>query len=112
MLLFCILLLYQWFRLVEETLDSYTAGICTAALGLLPMVLLFEKSVMLEVPSLALGVAAIRHWIGYLEKNHEDRSIDLDSAWRVGWREALSPACEKGPLRNCPLVIPSALAKN
>jgi hypothetical protein len=30
-------------------LDSYTAGICSAVLGLLSMVLLFEKSVMLEI---------------------------------------------------------------
>src|SRR5215468_243822 len=29
-LLFCVLLLYQWFRLIEESLDSYTAGICSA----------------------------------------------------------------------------------
>jgi hypothetical protein len=79
-LLFCVLLLYQWFRLVEEMLDSYTAGICTAALGLLPMVLLFEKSVMLEVPSLALGVAAIRHWIGYLER-HRRKSLYLSALW-------------------------------
>ena len=79
-LLFCVLLLYQWFRLVEEMLDSYTAGICTAALGLLPMVLLFEKSVMLEIPSLALGVAAIRYWIGYLEQ-HRRKSLYLAALW-------------------------------
>jgi hypothetical protein len=79
-LLFCVLLLYQWFRLTEEMLDSYTAGICSAVLGLLPMVLLFEKSVMLEIPSLALGVAAIRHWIGYLEQNQR-RSLYLSALW-------------------------------
>lgn len=59
-LLFCVLQLYQWFRLIEENLDSYTAGICGAVLGLLPLILLFENSVMLEIPSLALGVATIR----------------------------------------------------
>ena len=79
-LLFCVLLLYQWFRLVEETLDSYTAGVCSAALGLLPMMLLFEKSVMLEIPSLALGVAAIRHWIRYLEQNQR-KSLYLAALW-------------------------------
>jgi hypothetical protein len=79
-LLFCLLLLYQWFRLVEENLDSYTAGICTAVLGLLPMALLFEKSVMLEIPSLALSVAAIRHWIAYLEQ-HQKRSLYLSALW-------------------------------
>jgi hypothetical protein len=79
-LLFCILLLYQWFRLVEDALDSYTAAICTAVLGLLPLILLFEKSVMLEIPSLALGVAAIRHWIAYLEQNQR-RSLYFSALW-------------------------------
>lgn len=79
-LLFCVLLLYQWFRLIDETLDSYTAEICTVVLGLLPMILLFEKSVMLEIPSLALGVAAIRHWIAYLERNQR-RSLYFSALW-------------------------------
>jgi len=66
-LLFSLLLLYQWFRLAEELQDSLTAAISTAALSLIPMVLLFEKTVMLEIPSLALAVAAIRYWIKYLD---------------------------------------------
>lgn len=79
-LLFTVLLLYQWFLLVEELQDSYTAAICSAALGLLPMVLLFEKSVMLEIPSLALCVAAIRYWIGYLNQGQR-RSLYLSALW-------------------------------
>src|SRR6516165_5784674 len=79
-LFFCVLLLYQWYRLIEESLDSYTAEICTAVLGLLPMLLLFEKSVMLEIPSLALGVATIRHWIAYLEQNQR-RSLYFSAIW-------------------------------
>ncbi len=67
-ILFSVVLLYQWFLLVEELQDSYTAAISTAVLGLLPMVLLFEKTVMLEIPSLALCVGAIRHWIRYLDQ--------------------------------------------
>jgi hypothetical protein len=35
---------------------------------------------MLEIPSLALGVAAIRHWIGYLEQNQR-RSLYLSALW-------------------------------
>src|SRR5208283_294108 len=35
-ILFTVVLLYQWFLLVEELQDSYTAGIATAVLGLLP----------------------------------------------------------------------------
>ncbi len=68
---FSVLLLYQWFLLVEELQDSYTAAISTAVLGLLPMVLLFEKTVMLEIPSLALGVAAIRNWIRYMDQGNK-----------------------------------------
>jgi hypothetical protein len=77
---FAVLLLYQWFLLVEELQDSYTAAICTAVLGLLPNVLLFEKTVMLEVPSLALGVATIRYWIQYLEQGTK-RSLYLFGLW-------------------------------
>jgi len=69
---FLIFLLYQWFRLVEELQDSYAAAISTAVLGLLPMVVVFEKTVMLEIPSLALSVAAIRHWIRYLDSGRKN----------------------------------------
>src|SRR4051812_20791809 len=77
---FAVLLLYQWFLLVEELQDSYTAAICTAVLGLLPNVLLFEKTVMLEVPSLALGVATIRYWIQYLGQGSK-RSLYVFGLW-------------------------------
>ena len=65
---FAVVLLYQWFLLVEELQDSYTAFVCAAVLGLLPTMLVFEKTIMLEIPSLALGVAVIRHWIRYLQE--------------------------------------------
>lgn len=79
-LCFAVLLLYEWFLLVEELQDSYTAAICTAVLGLLPTVLLFEKTVMLEIPSLALGVATIRYWIRYLEGGSK-RSLYVFGLW-------------------------------
>jgi hypothetical protein len=65
-LLFAVLLCYQWFKLVEELQDPFTAAVSTAMLALLPTILLFEKTVMLEIPSLALAVASIRAWIQYL----------------------------------------------
>ena len=65
---FAVVLLYQWFLLVEELQDSYTAFVCAVVLGLLPTMLVFEKTIMLEIPSLALGVAVIRHWIRYLQE--------------------------------------------
>jgi hypothetical protein len=66
-LLFLALLLYQWFRLVEELQNSFTAVIATFILATIPLMLVFEKAVMLEIPSLALGVATIRAWIHYLD---------------------------------------------
>jgi hypothetical protein len=81
-ILFAVILLYQWFLLVEELQDSYTAGICTAVLGLLPSMLLFEKTIMLEIPSLALGVAVIRHWIRYLDEGRKG-SLYAFGLWLV-----------------------------
>jgi hypothetical protein len=66
-LLFLALLLYQWFRLVEELQGPFTAVVATIMLATIPLMLLFEKTVMLEIPSLALAVAAIREWIRYLD---------------------------------------------
>ncbi|HTS35578.1 MAG TPA: glycosyltransferase family 39 protein [Candidatus Solibacter sp.] len=77
---FEIVLLYQFFLLVEELQDSYTAAISTAVLGLLPVVVLFEKTVMLEIPSLALAVGAIRHWIRYLDRG-ERKSLYFFGLW-------------------------------
>jgi 4-amino-4-deoxy-L-arabinose transferase-like glycosyltransferase len=88
-LLFTLLLLYQWYRLVESLEDSLTAIVCAAVLGLLPMMLLFEKTVMLEIPSLALGVAAIRAWMDYLE---DGRRV---SAYRFGLWMAAALLCKQ-----------------
>jgi len=79
---FAVVLLYQWFLLVEELQDSYTAVVCTAVLGLLPTVLLFEKTIMLEIPSLALGIAVIRHWIQYLQEGRRS-SLFAFGVWLV-----------------------------
>jgi len=79
-ILFAVVLLVEWFLLVEELQDVYTAAVSTAVLGLLPMVLIFEKTVMLEVPSLALCVGAIRYWIRYLEDGQR-RSFYAFGLW-------------------------------
>jgi hypothetical protein len=79
-LFFALLLLYSWYRLVDSLQDSKVAAVATAVLGLVPTILLFEKTVMLEVPSLALGVAAIRYWIRYLESGHR-RDLYITGAW-------------------------------
>jgi hypothetical protein len=69
-LLFALLGFYFWFKLVEEFEDSYFAAASTAMLALLPFVFSYEKAVMLEIPSLALCIAASYFWIRYLKEEH------------------------------------------
>lgn len=67
-LFFALLGLVFWFLLVRELLDDWAAAFSTALLALLPSVLLFEKTVMLEIPLLACCIAASFFWISYLLK--------------------------------------------
>jgi hypothetical protein len=60
--------LYFWFRLVEELQNEWAAALSTALLALLPAILLFEKTVMLEIPSLSLCIAASYFWTKYLRR--------------------------------------------
>lgn len=67
-LLFALLGLVFWFTLIRELQDELAGAIATAALGLLPFFLLYEKAVMLEVPSLALCIGASHFWVKYLRE--------------------------------------------
>src|SRR6266852_4754499 len=67
-LLFALLGLFFWFKLVAALQNEWTAAVCTIVLSCLPAVLLYEKAVMLEVPSLALCVAASYFWLQYLDQ--------------------------------------------
>lgn len=73
-LFFSLVGLTFWFRLVRDLLDDFTAALATAWLGLSPVVLLFEKTVMLEIPSLALCLAATYFGARYLR---EERKRDV-----------------------------------
>ncbi len=55
-----------WFRLVNEIAGPYAAAAATFVLAVLPHLLLFEQSAMLEIPLLALATAAIFYWLRYL----------------------------------------------
>jgi 4-amino-4-deoxy-L-arabinose transferase-like glycosyltransferase len=57
-----------WFRLVRQMLGGWAAAFSTIILALLPYSLLFEKTVMLEIPCLALCIVAIYYWYQYLTK--------------------------------------------
>jgi hypothetical protein len=65
-LAFALLGLFTWFDLVKELQDEWTAALSTILLALVPPILLFEKTVMLEVPCLSLCIAASCCWIRYL----------------------------------------------
>jgi hypothetical protein len=73
-LFFSLVGLTFWFLLVRDLQDEWTAALATALLGLSPVVLLFEKAVMLEVPSLALCLAATYFGVRYLR---EERKRDV-----------------------------------
>jgi hypothetical protein len=65
-LLFALFGLWAWFEMVRELQDEWTAAVSTLWLGLLPSLLLFEKTVMLEVPCLSLCLGTALFWTRYL----------------------------------------------
>jgi hypothetical protein len=65
-LLFALLGLYFWFRFVSDLYDPWIGALAALFLALAPGVLTYEKVVMLEVPSLALCIAATYFWSRYL----------------------------------------------
>ena len=65
-LLFALLGIFFWFKLVAELQDEWTAAASSIVLAFLPSLLLFEKVVMLEIPSLAMCIAASYVWMRFL----------------------------------------------
>lgn len=55
------------FHLVRRTHDLTRASIAVLIFGLAPLIFLHSRYVMLEVPTLALALAAIYHFIRYLD---------------------------------------------
>ncbi|MGA2022096.1 MAG: glycosyltransferase family 39 protein [Candidatus Sulfotelmatobacter sp.] len=82
-LAFALFGLWAWFEMVRELQDEWTAALSTALLALMPSLLLFEKTVMLEVPCLSLCLAATLCWTRYLL--HEKKSTLI---WFVGFASA------------------------
>lgn len=67
-LLFAVVGLGFWFRLIEELHCKPAAIIATTILAFCPSILLFEKTVMLEIPSLAMCIVASHYWIRFLRR--------------------------------------------
>lgn len=74
-LLFAILGLWFWFRLIEELHSTAAAVVATLLLAFCPSVLLFEKTVMLEIPALALCIMSSYFWIEFLGKGRNSSLI-------------------------------------
>ena len=68
--MFALFGLFFWFQLIHELEDKWTAAFSTVVLALVPQVFLFEKAVMLEVPCLALCIAASYFWVRYLRESN------------------------------------------
>ena len=65
--LFCMLGAVFWYRLVSRLHSPGLAALSTIVLATLPEILRCEKSVILEMPSLALCIVASYYWVVYLE---------------------------------------------
>jgi hypothetical protein len=74
-LLFAVLGLWFWFRLIEELHSTVAAVVATLLLAFCPSVLLFEKTVMLEIPALALCIMSSYFWIDFLRKERNSSLI-------------------------------------
>lgn len=67
-MVFALVGLYFWFKLVNLLEGEYTAAFSTLLLAFLPAVLRYEKSVMLDIPLMASCIAASYFWVLYLRE--------------------------------------------
>ncbi len=65
--LFTLVGLAFWFLLMRRFHDACVAALSTALLALVPSVALFQRAVMLEVPTLAMCIATTYLWVRFLD---------------------------------------------
>jgi hypothetical protein len=75
---FALLGVYCWYRIAERQGSRRLAIMSSLIFPLLPYILVFERVTMLEIPMIALSLAAILFWLKFLES---DRARDI---WLVG----------------------------
>jgi len=75
-LIFALIGLFFWYRLVCELQNEWAAAVSTVLLAFLPTMLLFEKLVMLEIPAMAMCMGATYLWVRYLREG---------SGWSLAW---------------------------
>ena len=67
-LAFALFGLFSWYITVERWHGVWMATLSTALLALTPSALLFEKTVMLEIPCMSFCITATYFWLRYLEQ--------------------------------------------
>ena len=104
-LLFALLGLYFWLRFVSEALHSpWIGALATLFLALAPGVFLYEKVVMLEVPSLAFCIAASYFWSRYL------RMEESKAAYWFGIFAGLSLVTKQNSIYLAPFCLLTIIA--
>jgi len=64
---FALLAVLAWYRLALLLHNEWNAALSTSLLVLLPTMILFQQQVMLEMPTLAMCLAAGYFWVRYLQ---------------------------------------------
>ena len=103
-LLFALLGLYFWLRFLSELHGPWIGALATLFLALAPGVLLYEKVVMLEVPSLALCIAASYFWFRYL------RTEESKAAYWFGLFAALALVTKQNSIYLAPFCLLTIIA--
>jgi hypothetical protein len=75
--IFALMACVYLFRLVSRTHDERRAAIAVLFFGLAPLVFQLSHYVMLEIPTLALSLTAIFHFVSYLDKEARRRDLLL-----------------------------------
>lgn len=81
---YALLGVYCWYRIAERQGPRRLAVMSSLIFPLLPFMLIFERVTMLEIPMIALSLAAILFWLKFLES---DRARDI---WLVGLFSAMA----------------------
>ncbi len=66
---FALLGVYCWYRIAERQGPRRLAILSSLIFPLLPFILVFERVTMLEIPMMALSLAAILFWLKFLESD-------------------------------------------
>lgn len=66
-LVFALLGVYFWYRILEPLVPLHRAFVSAVALAFMPYVLLYERVTMLEIPALAICIGGIHFWLKFLE---------------------------------------------